>query len=91
MNKIIVNTNYLEFFFRIHFRHIEDDFEEIENIRDLPLDSLYGNIGGYIGIFLGYSLIQMADALSLLTKWILEKGRKAKTPLEGESPNTNAN
>ena len=54
----------------IYFRYIEDDFEEIENHREFTLDCLYGNMGGYIGMILGYSLIQTADAISLLLTWI---------------------
>jgi len=42
-------------------------YREILNIRAFDANSLFGNIGGYVGIFIGYALLHIPDAI---TNWI---------------------
>ena len=46
-------------------------YQEIINIADFSFDSMFSGIGGFVGIFLGYSLLQIADLLKMLVyrKW----------------------
>ena len=37
---------------------LDQNFKEIRQVRAFGIESLIGNIGGYIGLFLGYSLAQ---------------------------------
>jgi hypothetical protein len=46
---------------------VDTKYREILNIRAFDANSLFGNIGGYVGIFVGYALLHIPDAL---TKWI---------------------
>ena len=43
-------------------------FREIVSIRSFDLQSLFGNIGGYVGIFIGYALLQVPEALVRFVK-----------------------
>ena len=46
------------------------DYREIKHIQDFNLESLIGNIGGYIGLFLGFAFWQIPDTLnSILHKF----------------------
>ena len=49
-------------------------YEEIEHTRDFDHQSLIGNIGGYIGMFIGVALWQAPDLFQFLSekmkKWI---------------------
>ena len=49
-----------------------DKYQEIQNVRDFNLETLWSSIGGFIGIFLGYSLLQLPELLSdeLKTYWM---------------------
>ena len=44
----------------LEFRIRENFYQEILNVRDFGVDDLWGNIGGYVGIFCGYSILQGA-------------------------------
>ena len=35
-----------------------DSFKEIRQIRAYPMMSLFGNVGGFVGLILGYALVQ---------------------------------
>jgi len=36
-----------------------EDYQEIRNLKDYGLDNLWSNIGGFLGIFIGYSLVNL--------------------------------
>ena len=40
------------------FSYLNEEYQEIINSKDFGLQSFWSNIGGFIGIFLGYSLLQ---------------------------------
>ena len=42
------------------------DYREIKHTRDFNLESLIGNVGGYIGLFLGFAFWQIPDALGII-------------------------
>ena len=39
-------------------------FQEIENVRDFGFESCWSGIGGFVGIFVGYSLMQLPELLA---------------------------
>ena len=44
------------------------NYQEIRNEKDYGLDSLWSNIGGFLGIFVGYSLLNLLnDGYDLIT------------------------
>ena len=45
-------------------------YQEIKNEKDFGLDSLWSNIGGFVGIFIGYSLLNLLDDVYDLTAYL---------------------
>ena len=45
--------------------YLTTEYQEIINIRDFDLNSMFAGIGGFVGMFLGYSLLQLVDLLAL--------------------------
>ena len=43
---------------------------EVEQTKALTGLGLLGNSGGYLGMFLGYAMIQLPDLVSLLYNWL---------------------
>ena len=41
--------------------YMDDFYQEIINVRDFGFESFWSGIGGFVGIFLGYSLLQTPD------------------------------
>ena len=42
------------------------DYREIKHIQDFNFESLIGNIGGYIGLFLGFAFWQIPDVINII-------------------------
>ena len=51
--------------------YITDDFQEIVNVKAFDIETLWSSVGGFIGIFLGYSLLQVPELLNAMwsTSW----------------------
>ena len=47
----------------IEFIYSENVYEEIEYIKAIKFDSWLSNVGGFVGIFLGYSMMQFPEVL----------------------------
>ena len=47
-------------------------YEEIKHIRAFDIQSLIGNVGGYIGMFLGFAMWQLPDFLDILKNKIIK-------------------
>ena len=69
-NEMTMNANTMEYKGRhgitqwlIRFKYMDEHYQEIQNKRDFGLDSLGSSIGGYIGIILGFGLLQLPDLL----------------------------
>ena len=52
----------------MYFGYKIEDFEEIINNRKFDAESLFGQIGGFIGITLGISFFNMPDILLAVVK-----------------------
>ena len=57
-------TNESYFTFWVFYR--QTTFREIKQIRAYDLDMLYGNIGGYMGLLLGYAILNLPTMLLFL-------------------------
>ena len=66
---------------RITFLYAETDYEEVTNTKSFDFASFVSGVGGFIGIFLGYSLLQIPDLLGILPSLMISLGRNFK---EGE-------
>ena len=54
--------------FEVKVQFLTDTFKEIKQKRAYTTQNLIGNLGGYIGIFLGFTLIDFLNLLILLCK-----------------------
>ena len=45
-------------------------FKEIKQTRAYSLQSLVGNVGGYLGLFLGYAIMDLPPLINSFVSWI---------------------
>ena len=55
--------------FRIVLLFHAQTYKEISQIKAYDSEMLVGNIGGYLGLFLGYAILQIPALLSKAKKW----------------------
>ena len=48
---------------QIKFTYQEQYYQELEYLPDFDLETFISNVGGFVGIFLGYSLMQLPELL----------------------------
>ena len=61
--------------FRIRLMYEDSDYEEVTNTKSFDFASLVSGVGGFIGIFLGYSLLQIPNLMELLASAMLSVGQ----------------
>ena len=49
----------------IKISYLENYYEEIKQIEDFGIQDFISNVGGFIGIFVGYSMIQIPELLGM--------------------------
>ena len=55
-------------YFTVSIIYVDAKYREILRVRAFDVQSMLGNIGGYIGIFIGYALLNIPDALMRLVR-----------------------
>ena len=55
---------------RITLLYANSKFKEMKQVRAYDVQSLIGNAGGYIGLFLGYALLQLPEFIVMVCGWI---------------------
>ena len=60
------STENAYFTIRVYFG--ETTYKEIQQVRDINIEGLAGNISGYIGFILGYSILQLPGLLLLIKR-----------------------
>ena len=78
--KGISHHNPSRFMVLVHFPNLK--YRQIAHVQEYDIESLVGNIGGYIGLFLGYSLINfprfIITLLVVVRKKLVPNGKKIK-------------
>ena len=73
--RILSSIKFLEHYekekLKVDVRYLTREFEEIENVRDVDVETLTGDIGGVVGMILGVSIIQLAILLSFMVKTMI--------------------
>ena len=71
-------------YFRISMTSADTTFKNIEQIREYSTQSLIGNIGGYLGLILGYAIIQLPVLLHGIYKRVATflSTKKQVSPLD---------
>ena len=49
--------------------YMDENYQEFVNYRDFEFESFWSGVGGFVGIFLGYSLLQVPEVLDKLWGW----------------------
>ena len=62
-----------ESYFHIQVHLPQTRFREIKQIRAYDIESLVGHIGGYMGLFLGYALLNFPNAFHALFGFVKKK------------------
>ena len=60
----------------IAFHYTEKLYEEIKYTRAMGFESWLSNVGGFVGIFLGYSIMQIPDMFLHVIRSFLETRNK---------------
>ena len=70
-------------YFTICFNFPELSYKEIKRVRDFDVQALVGNVGGYIGLFLGYALMMIPQFLkglgTQICHWIEIKRQNSRS------------
>ena len=48
---------------RIRVEYAEESYQEVVNLKDFGSEALWSSIGAFVGIFLGYSLMQVPELI----------------------------
>ena len=48
-------------------------FRDTIQTKAYPFDSLVGNMGGYMGLFLGYSLVQVPNLIEVMARVVMRQ------------------
>ena len=56
---------------KLNISYTTEDFQEIVNVKAFDVETLWSSVGGFIGIFLGYSLLQIPEIFDAVwsTSW----------------------
>ena len=57
----------------VEFFYMDKNYQEIVNQRDFTLAGFWSNIGGFVGMILGYSLMHVPELIISIWQWCFEK------------------
>ena len=66
-------------YFNITINYLDSKYREVKEIKAFTIYSLFGNIGGYVGIFIGYAFFHIPGILLKL-----KNGIKKQSPTDNE-------
>ena len=82
---LTLESSYDESYFNFEVIHRQTQFKEIRQIRAYDVESLYGDIGGYMGLLLGYSVLNFPAMIiscygSIKNKFSVKRARIFNDP-----------
>ena len=60
---------------KTYFYYTNTRYQEIINVRDFGFESLWSGVGGFVGIFMGTSILQIPNLISEIWKWVRTQKR----------------
>ena len=54
-------TNFADGLILLTIPYATETFQETQNVKDFSLESMWSSAGGFVGIFVGYSLLQVPE------------------------------
>lgn len=70
--------------FNITLYYGDSKYREIRQVRAFGLHALFGNIGGYVGIFIGYALFQLPDLVMKIMNFLRRKEKNDTNDRNGD-------
>merc|ERR1712141_713416 len=65
---------------KLKLRLSSNYFEEVKNVRKFGKDGLWANIGGYVGMILGFSFLQLIDIIcDFIQRFISDRTKNNET------------
>ena len=55
----------------LQFLYLTNEYEEIMNVKSVDLEDLFSQIGGSVGILLGYSILQIPSLISIIKHFLV--------------------
>ena len=55
---------------------VQKYYQEIEFVKDFGFESFWSGIGGFVGIFLGFSMMQFPEALEFLYDFFCKRNNR---------------
>jgi hypothetical protein len=74
-------------YFNITFVYVDSKYREIRGVKSFSLISLFGNIGGYVGIFIGYALFNLPDLFTKIKNAVNGDEEKTSDEITNEKEN----
>ena len=73
----VLNTKDADYFrIEIRYQDLGSRYFETINSRDFGFENLWSSLGGIVGIFLGYSIMNIFEMISKGLKWMYDKIEK---------------
>ena len=69
-------------YFNITLLFVDPKYREIKEVKAFGLLSMFGNIGGYVGIFIGYALLSLPDIIEKAKDFVAAKKGESKTEIQ---------
>ena len=63
-------TYFYDSYMYVEFKYMDENYQEIINHRDFTVSSFFSNTGGFVGMILGYSLLQAPDEIGRMWDWL---------------------
>ena len=57
----------------INVKYPKSTYHEILNRREITFDSFWSSTGGFVGMFLGYSVMQVPQIIFVVVKWSMNQ------------------
>ena len=76
--------NEMDRLFEVILEFTDGTYMEIEQVQDYGPQDVVGDIGGYLGLFLGFALLQIPDMLFTVVTWINDIIHKKSRQVEPE-------
>ena len=73
----------------LELQYMKQHYQEIDNVRDFDLNSFWSSVGGFVGIFLGYSLLRFPDVMEMILQWFQTKAGQTKKQRKHSRKNKN--
>ena len=66
VSSTVIGQSLDKYIFELEINYLSEIFQEIQNKKDFGFEAFWSSIGGFVGIFLGYSMLQIPEMVPLI-------------------------